>query len=409
MKDMFDGFTVNVFFDEKRTNPMAIKSESVWTADDLSYTVVVYNYNPCEQMASSVLKYSERQFSPLLADNIRFSTPDCLRTMDVSPGSELTKDELEVTRQEFIPIERPSELHNELARSLNADPYELMTRFKLTLWYDSCWIYSTASNFVPVDSISSDYDCITRIDNPHKFALLVGKNFAEKTYSNPGFAEEHLEYRPHGKDFETYKQLRESNEWIGEKIIVVKHGFVQYTYGEPDTDDAPVPFIKRSDYREQQEYRFTVQVLGFSMKKPYVDIKTTSDMKCLMSLVDNDSSELLVNENVSPQNMVERLWGERTENIQLQCRDGDDWVKVCEYDLNTHHPIDIDTRVSRNYLNFDLLDIDVSQIRNTGQLQVALRDGSLVRDEVTDLFRLVVKCAGYPLCAVPINMIRDSA
>ena len=388
---------------------MAIKPESIWTADDRSYTVLVYNYNPCEKRTGSVLRYSERQYSPLLWHNIRFSTPDRLRILDVSPGSELIKDELEATRQTFIPIEKPSELHNELAKSLKADPLQLMTRLNLTSRHDEQWIYSTASNFVPIDSISPDYDCITRIDNPYKFALLIGRNFAEKICFDTGFVEEHLESRSHGKDFETYTQFRESHEWIGEKIIVVTHGFVQYTYGEPDMGDAPLSFIKRSEYSEQQEYRFAIQVLGHSMKEPYVDIETPPDMKSLMALVNGDSSESLVNENVSPKDMIENLFTERIKRLQLQCRDGDHWVKVCEYDPNTYQPVDIDTSVSQDYLNLDLLDVNVCQFYRAGNFDVSLREGALKRNDVKDIFRFAVKCAGHPLCFIPINLTRDPA
>ena len=387
---------------------MAIKPESVWTADDVSYTVLVYNYNPREQHVGSVLKYSEKRYSPFLAENIRFSTPECFRTLNISPGSELTKDELEATREKYIPIDLPSELHYELAKSYNAKPSEFMTRLKLTSRTNDCWIYSTASNLTSTDSISSDYDCITRINNPHKFALLMGKNFAETICSRTGFVEEHLEYRPRGKDFETYNRLHESNKWIGGKVIVVIHGFVEYTYDESDDYDGPIQFIKRSTYKLQQEYRFSVQVLGFSMKKPYVDVKTPSDAKNLMSLVGSNSPESLVIENSLCQNMVERLLGERIENLQLQCRDDDTWSKVCEYDLNTHQPIDIDKRISQNYLNLDLLNVDVSRLRSTGELSVSLRDGALKRDDVTNIFRFTVKCAGHPLHIIPFNMSRDS-
>ena len=387
---------------------MAIKPESVWTADDLSYTVLVYNYNPSEQRIGSVLKYSEKQYSPFLADNIRFSTPECFRTLNISPGSELTKDELEATREKYIPIDLPSELHNELAKSYNAKPSEFMTRLKLTSRSNDCWIYSTASNFIPVVSISSDYDCITRIDNPHEFALLIGKNFAETICSKTGFVEKHLEYRSRGKDFETYNRIRESNKWVGEKVIVV-HGFVEYTYDESDDYNGPIQFIKRSAYKLQQEYRFSVQLLGFSMKKPYVDIETPSDAKSLISLVDRNSPESLVIENSLSQKMVVRLLGERIENLQLQCRDDDTWSRVCEYDLNTHQPVDIETRISQNYLNLDLLNVDVSRLRSTGKLDFSLRDGALKRDNVTNIFRFAVKCAGHPLHIVPINMNRDSA
>ena len=388
---------------------MAIKPESVWTADDLSYTVLVYNCNTPEQMVSSILKYSKRKYSPLLCDNIRFSTPERFRTIEVPPGAELTRDELEATRQKRIPIEMPSELHNELARSLNAEPLEFMTRLNITAHINDCWIYSTAANYIPKKSQSSDHDCITRIDNPYKFALLIGRNFAETICSNREFVEKHLKYRPQGKDFETYNRIRESNKRIGEKVIVVIHGLVEYTYDESDDYNRPFQFIKRRTYSVQHEYRFSVQVLGYSMKQLYTDIETPADLKNLMSLVDNDSQESLVNKNVFPQNMVERLFGERIETVQLNCRDGNDWVKVCDYDLNTYQPKNIDTTVSHKYLNFDLLDVNISQLLSIGKLSVAIKDGALVHGDAIDIFGLVVKASGYPLYAQSINLIKDSA
>ena len=388
---------------------MAIIPESIWTADDLSYTVLVYNCNTTEQMVSSILKYSKRKYSPLLCDNIRFSTPGRFRTIEVPPGSELTRDELEATRQEFIPIEKTSELHNQIAREINAEPLKLMTRLKITSQVNDCWIYSTAADYIPKEKQSSDHNCITRMDNPYKFALQIGRNIAQTICSNKEFVEEHLEYCPHGKDFDLYNQLHESNSWIGEKVILVIHGLVEYTYDEPGENNLPIQFIKRRTYSVQHEYRFSVQVLGYSMKELYTDIETPADLKSLMSLVDNDLQESLVIKNVSPQNMVERLFGERIETVQLQCRDGDDWVKVCDYDLNTHQPKNIDTTVSNKYLNFDLLNVDVSQMLSSGELNVSLKVGALVRGDVLDTFSLAVKVAGYPPHIKPINLIKDSA
>lgn len=158
---------------------MAIKPESIWTAEDKSYTVLVFNCNTSKQMVTSVLKYSERKYSPLLCDNIRFSTPERFRTIEVPSGAELTRDELEATRQEFIPIEQSSELHSGLARSINKEPSELMTRLKRTSEVNDCWIYSTAADYMPKETQSPDHNCITRIDNPYKFALQMGRNIAQ--------------------------------------------------------------------------------------------------------------------------------------------------------------------------------------------------------------------------------------
>ena len=388
---------------------MAIKPESVWTVDDLSYTVLVYNCNTPEQMVSSILKYSKRKYSPLLCDNIRFSTPERFRTIEVPPGSELTRDELEATRQEFIPIEKTSELHNQIAREINAEPLKLMTRLKITSQVNDCWIYSTAADYIPKESQSPDHNCVTRIDNPYKFALQMGRNIAQTICSNKDFEEEHLEYCPHGKGFDLYNQLHESNSWIGEKVILVVHGLVEYSYDESDDYNCPLQFIKRQNYNDQQEYRFSFQVLGYSMKKQHIDLDTPVDLKNLMSIVKNHSQESLVIKNVSPQKMIERLFGERIETFHLLCRDGDKLFKVCDYDLNTHQPKNIDTTVSRKYLNFDLLDVNISQLLSTGKLDVAIKDGALVNGSVFDTFRLVVKVAGYPPHIKPINLIKDSA
>ncbi|MDE0184473.1 MAG: hypothetical protein OXP71_03320 [Candidatus Poribacteria bacterium] len=388
---------------------MVIKPENSWTADDRSFTVLVYNYNPCNQGIVSVLKYSEKKYSPLLWHNIRFSTPERLRSLDTSAGSELLKDKLEATSQKIIPIEKPSELHDNSANSLNADSLQIMTQLKLTFRYDAYWIYSTTSQLTSKDAISPDYDCITRIENPYKFALLIGRNIANNICSEKGFARKHLETRSHGKDFETYKRFRESHDWIGETIIVVTHGFVKYTYGEFEIDDAPPPFKKRREYSGQHEYRFTVQVLGHSLKRPYLDIESSPEMKNLMAVVDEDFYESLANEDVSPRNMIESLNVERIQHLQLQCREGHEWVKVCDYDPNTYQPVDINTSVSQKYLNLELLEIDVPTFYRTGRLSFRLKEGALKRDSVTGIFRCAIKCAGHPSRFISINLIKDLA
>ncbi len=385
---------------------MAIKPESIWTAEDKSYTVLVYNCNTSKQMVTSVLKYSERKYSPLLCDNIRFSTPERFRTIEVPPGAELTRDELEATRQEFIPIEQSSELHSSLARSINKEPSELMTRLKITFHVNDCWIYSTAADYMPKETQSPDHNCITRIDNPYKFALQTGRNIAQRICSNKKFVEEHLEYCPRGKSFDLYNQLHESYSWIGEKVILVVHGLVDYSYDETDDYNRPLQFIKRQNYNVQQEYRFTAQVLGYSMKKQYVDLDTPVDLKSLMSLVGSELQESLVIKSVSPQKMIKRLFGERIESFHLVCQDGEKLFKVCDYDLNTHQPINIDTTVSSKYLNFDLLNVDVSKMLSSGQSGVSLKVGTLVNGDVLDIFSFVVKIAGYPPHILPFNLLK---
>ncbi|RKU39031.1 hypothetical protein C6496_03835 [Candidatus Poribacteria bacterium] len=81
--------------------------ESMFTANDLSYTVkvcfvdlqsVMWRINHSYSESDTLIKYSEAKYSPVSpepADHIRLATPSYYQNLEVEENSELIKDDLE--------------------------------------------------------------------------------------------------------------------------------------------------------------------------------------------------------------------------------------------------------------------------------------------------------------------------
>lgn len=134
----------------------------------------------------------------------------------------------------------------------------------------------------------SDYDCATLIPDPAAFAMQLGKDIGKQ------FDMETV--RPHGFDLIKRMMLSEAKITTEDRLIqkgldtvvLVAHGPV--TYCDPperiinrfpiERRGEVVPFVKRSRFAYQREYRFVFDIIGEPKEKEFF-IKITDQLRNL--------------------------------------------------------------------------------------------------------------------------------
>ena len=86
----------------------------------------------------------------------------------------------------------------------------------------------------------------------------------------------------------------------------------------------------------------------------------------------------------------------------------DNWVNVRTYDLSTNDVKDLNTEKARDYINLDLLNVDVSQFFETGKVSVNLQNGALYQGDLVDRFALgiIFKGSKFPIALQKINFLK---
>ena len=292
--------------------------ESMFTAKDLSYTVkvcfvdlqsVMWSTNHSYSESDTLIKYSEAKYSPVSpepADHIRLATPSCYENLEVEENSELIRDDLEGAYVEHLNWGNKGSVGMEAIKDhLSRSPLSLgnsNVSLELTWGRNDFWMYCTS--IVPntnykrtgqTQSLSSDYDFITKIEKSSEFAKQLGRDVGKhiSVHNNlkcdrPGL---------HIITSATKKALiAKHGVGIGEHLIFVNHGPVIYL----DEDEIQefmnnipnvkggsiIPFVKREKYENQQEYRFVVSVQWHSPTEDILDIQVSDDLRKLMSPIE---------------------------------------------------------------------------------------------------------------------------
>ena len=155
---------------------------------------------------------------------------------------------------------------------------------ELTFGRDHCWMFCTSVKPATVGQarqlgcrVSKDYESLTVISDPSEFARELGETF--------GTHLEDTDLRLGALDILARYMMTPE---LGEMVVWVYHGHVVYTddpaaivESYPEERRALiVPFLKRSQYAYQQEYRFVAATHG-DAKEQVLRLPVSDDLRSL--------------------------------------------------------------------------------------------------------------------------------
>ena len=224
--------------------------ESMFTANDLSYTVkvcfvdlqsVMWGINHSYSESDMLIKYSEAKYSPVSpepADHIRLATPSYYQNLEVEKNSKLIKDDLEGSYIEYLNWNRKGSYSMEVFKKNIAGPPLYAGNSSVSLKYTwarkDFWMYCTSiapnTNYERIEqmeNLSLNYDFITKIESPSEFAKQLGRDVGKhiSLHNNlkcarPGL---HMITSATKKEF-----IAKHGVGIGEHLIFINHGPVIY-------------------------------------------------------------------------------------------------------------------------------------------------------------------------------------
>lgn len=260
-----------------------ITVESVFVNDDVRrFMVMVHrvalNGGSPPKTPSAVVKFSERQHAIPVSPCIQLATPRYYR--DYPGEGDGIRDEQEASYinrmdwQRFLDTYSPQRPHCGIESG----------SVELTYDVDSFWMFCTAARLATENRLrdlgrefSQDYDCATTINNPSEFARQLGKTFG----THLGDDDVSLS----GVDILSRSMIPYE---LGEKVVWVYHGQVVYaddpasvveSYPE-ERRAAIVPFVKRSQFADQWEYRFIVSTTG-APKRQVLCLPVSDNLRAL--------------------------------------------------------------------------------------------------------------------------------
>ena len=290
------------------------KFESMFTANDLSYTVyvcfvdlatVVSGINPHSYSKSDTLiKYSEARFSPVSpepADHIRLATPSYYQDLEAGENSKLIADNLEGRHIETLNWRsRGSRVMETLKQNSSASLPGLVYNLKADVARErnDFWMYCTSidpntgyGRNKQIKYLSPDYSFMTGIENPSEFAKQLGHDVAKQIEPDGD-----LKCDYSGLHILASFSRRECG-FMGNLLIFINHGPVIYLeegkrerlLNNPpeERDGSIVPFVKPKKYKEQQEYRFVVSVQFHSPNKSTFYLKVSDELRNLMAPIES--------------------------------------------------------------------------------------------------------------------------
>ena len=289
--------------------PFGYRCESVFTAEDLSYTVQVsfvdlQNVVPgvrCSYSESDALiKYSEVKYSPVSAEFLKLATPRYYQEHKGGGNSELIADDLESAVKETLDWRSQGSIAMEAIkkRMIEFSPCLINNlKAEITWARDNFCMYCTSidpslscKREKQMKDLSTCYDFMSKIEKPTEFAMQLGcdvgkhislHNDLKRDYSEPPI------YHILGSFY------RQQSGFMGEYLICVDHGPIIYLdedkIEEIVREDSQVkgpgviPFVKRERYKDQQEYRFIVSIQGHILDKKEFYLEISADLRNLVS------------------------------------------------------------------------------------------------------------------------------
>lgn len=229
-----------------------------------------------------VVKYTPERHSPALSDNVKLGTARYYRGYGgEAPG---IRDEREARYVESL----RSTLEEWNPDALTGDWWRFVTDGSVTYQGDGSWFYCAAlPPRSPPEPAAMEQefgaDCMTDLGEPAGFARELGSAFAQKLPAPPVTLDEWFHLLQD-------RWLRSQSNF--ERVVHVHHGHVVYSddYEElvkpvPFQHRARVfPFVKRSGYAHQREYRFTVSTIGKAAQDELL-VPVTDQLRDLVTVV----------------------------------------------------------------------------------------------------------------------------
>ncbi len=277
--------------------------EGAWRFLLLVYRVE-YGGGPLSETPPRVVRFSEGVHAILVAPRLLLSSPSYYRELEEKSAASVVKpkaqarrrggetahgrigDRMEARFQKELDLK---EFHRRFAPQLTDAP--VIGSARLTYGTDGCWILCTSlepqrsRGFERLWSEFPEYDCATIVPDPSRFALQLGRDFGNQ----------------HGEDAiraNVITILRmakiahgfiEAGAPVPEAVVVVRHGQVVYVDEAadlierypPEPQSTVIPFIKRPQFADQNEYRFTVS-LGGEPKRERVCVDVSDELRGLI-------------------------------------------------------------------------------------------------------------------------------
>ena len=246
-------------------------------SDPAMVTVFVYRVDLTGSLLNpvppSVVKFSEGQYAIPKAKCIQLATPRYYREYEESKGNKGIRDEKEAQ------YEKRTDMKTFLDESrLSAPAGASQASLQLTYASNCFWMFCTSGRPTTDWELQKiweefpEYDCVTTIANPSEFAKELGAAFAVHSQWSD------VSLSPLDK---FVRQLRPPE--IGDRVVWIYHGPVVYPRNPAkviatlpeERQAAVIPFVKRAQFSNQREYRFTVSING-EPKEPefYLPIST---------------------------------------------------------------------------------------------------------------------------------------
>ena len=180
-----------------KDSPPGYKCESVFTAEDRSYTLqvrfvdlqnVIFGIHHLYSEIDALIKYSKTEHSPVSskpADYLKLATPLYYRDLEEEMNSELVGDDLEAAVREKLDYSRQGSRWMENVKK-NLSEFLPYAKVELMLGRDNFCMYCTSidpylsyEREKQMESLSSDYDFMTKIEKPSEFAGQLGRDIGE--------------------------------------------------------------------------------------------------------------------------------------------------------------------------------------------------------------------------------------
>ena len=233
----------------------------------------------------AVVKFSKRQHAIPHSRDLQLATPRFYRNY---PGEGLgIRDEKEASYVKRMDLKGFFDKYSPELSRLGMAPGQGSA--EMTFARDDCWMFCTSvkpamegQGWQLGRQFSEEYDCATVIEDASEFARELGSTFGA------GISDDDLSLS--GLDIlARYSMIPE----LGETMVRVYHGQVVYTddavaiiesYPE-DKRAAVVPFLKRSQYAYQREYRYVVVTHG-EAKEQVLLLPVSEDLRALTEMWD---------------------------------------------------------------------------------------------------------------------------
>ena len=276
---------------------------------DRNFLVLVYRVDyggrPMPESPPRVVRFSRSEHSIRVATRIVLSSPSYYRELEeksVPPEGQSREgrrerrperetrgagvgDKMEARYRKRYDL---GEFHRRFAPALVNFP--VSGSAKLTYETGGFWILctsvepGTSQGFERLRREFAQYDCATIITDPSEFALQLGKDFGhqhgEEAVSSDAVATLRLAKIALG--------FIKAGAPVPEAVVVVRHGHVVYS-DEPANiieryperfRSVVLPFVKRTKFAKEKEYRFTVS-LGGEPKRQRIWVDVSDKLRCL--------------------------------------------------------------------------------------------------------------------------------